>query len=116
MSHSIGAGLIFVMGAVLVHYFDNSAWRLCFLIPAAFSLLGAVALYLALRDKPSSVGLPELEQMKVPGEEQKPVRKSDKAYHAAFLRRMVFGNPIVWVLSVSNFLFTSSGSHCSTGG
>ena len=103
MSHSIGAGLIFVMGAVLVHYFDNSAWRLCFLIPAAFSLLGAVALYLALRDKPSSVGLPELEQMKVPGEEQKPVRKSDKAYHAAFLRRMVFGNPIVWVLSVSNF-------------
>lgn len=41
MSHSIGAGLIFVMGAVLVHHFDNSAWRLCFLIPAAFSLLGA---------------------------------------------------------------------------
>ena len=103
MSHSIGAGLIFVMGAVLVHHFDNSAWRLCFLIPAAFSLLGAVALYLTLRDKPSSVGLPELEQMKVSDEGQKPVRKSDKAYHAAFLRRMVFGNPVVWVLSVSNF-------------
>lgn len=103
MSHSIGAGLIFVMGSVLVHHFDNSAWRLCFLIPAAFSLLGAVALYLTLRDKPSSVGLPELEQMKVSDEGQKPVPKSDKAYHAAFLRRMVFGNPVVWVLSVSNF-------------
>ena len=103
MSHSIGAGLIFVMGAVLVHHFDNSAWRLCFLIPAAFSLLGAVALYLTLRDKPSSVGLPELEQMKVSDEGQKPVRKSDKAYHAAFLRRMVFGNPLIWILAFANF-------------
>ena len=35
MSHSIGAGLIFVLGALLVHHFDNSAWRLCFLVPAA---------------------------------------------------------------------------------
>ena len=45
---------------------------------------------------------PQIEQ-EASGEEQKPVRKSDKAYHAAFLRRMVFGNPVVWVLSVSNF-------------
>ncbi len=105
MSHSIGAGLIFVLGAVLVHHFDNSAWRLCFLIPAAISLVGAGWLYLSLRDKPSSVGLPELEAQAAPpeAEEDKKNATSDPAYHKAFLRRMVFGNPIIWVLAITNF-------------
>lgn len=104
MSHSIGAGLIFVLGALLVHHFDNSAWRLCFLVPAAISLIGAGALYLTLRDKPSSVGLPELEtQAAPPAGGEKKETTSDSAYHKAFLRRMVFGNPIIWVLAVTNF-------------
>ena len=104
MSHSIGAGLIFVLGALLVHHFDNSAWRLCFLVPAAISLIGAGALYLTLRDKPSSVGLPELEtQAAPPAVGEKKETTSDSAYHKAFLRRMVFGNPIIWVLAVTNF-------------
>lgn len=103
MSHSIGAGLIFVMGAVLVHCFDVGAWRLCFLVPAALSLVGAGWLYLTLRDTPSSVGLPELEDASAPAGRQPATRRSDTAYHRAFLRRMVFGNPIVWVLSVANF-------------
>ena len=104
MSHSIGAGLIFVLGALLVHHFDNSAWRLCFLVPAAISLIGAGALYLTLRDKPSSVGLPELEtQAAPPAGGEKKETTSDSPYHKAFLRRMVFGNPIIWVLAVTNF-------------
>ena len=82
MSHSIGAGLIFVLGALLVHHFDNSAWRLCFLVPAAISLIGAGALYLTLRDKPSSVGLPELEtQAAPPAGGEKKETTSDSAYH-----------------------------------
>ena len=84
MSHSIGAGLIFVLGALLVHHFDNSAWRLCFLVPAAISLIGAGALYLTLRDKPSSVGLPELEtQAAPPAVGEKKETTSDSAYHKA---------------------------------
>ena len=93
MSHSIGAGLIFVLGALLVHYFDNSAWRLCFLIPAVISLLGAGALYLTLRDTPSSVGLPELENQNAEEkkQEEESVKRpltSDPAYHKAFLRHI----------------------------
>lgn len=108
MSHSIGAGLIFVLGALLVHYFDNSAWRLCFLIPAAISLLGAGALYLTLRDTPSSVGLPELENQNAEEkkQEEESVKRpltSDPAYHKAFLRHMVFGNKIIWILAATNF-------------
>ena len=110
MSHSIGAGLIFVLGAILVHYFDNSAWRLCFLIPAVLSLAGAGALYLMLRDTPSAVGLPELEEQQSDAEhkpaEEKSVKKpvtSDPAYHKAFLRHMVFGNRIIWILAATNF-------------
>ena len=104
MSHSIGAGLIFVLGALLVHHFDNSAWRLCFLVPAVISLIGAGALYLTLRDKPSSVGLPELEtQAAPPAVGEKKETTSDSAYHKAFLRRKVFGNPLIWILAFANF-------------
>ena len=104
MSHSIGAGLIFVLGALLVHHFDNSAWRLCFLVPAVISLIGAGALYLTLRDKPSSVGLPELEtQAAPPAVGEKKETTSDSAYHKAFLRRKVFLNPTIWIIAVGNF-------------
>ena len=66
--------------------------------------IGAGALYLTLRDKPSSVGLPELEtQAAPPAVGEKKETTSDSAYHKAFLRRMVFGNPIIWVLAVTNF-------------
>ena len=97
MSHSIGAGLIFVLGALLVHHFDNSAWRLCFLVPAAISLIGAGALYLTLRDKPSSVGLPE----------PPTTRRSCAAWYSATRSSGCWPSPT----SSS----TSSASRCSTG-
>jgi OPA family glycerol-3-phosphate transporter-like MFS transporter/OPA family sugar phosphate sensor protein UhpC-like MFS transporter len=102
MSHSIGAGLIFVLGSILTYYFDNSAWRLCFLIPAGISLVGAGLLYLTLRDNPSSVGLPELKHGQDKGAATES-KRSDAAYHKAFLGKMVFGNSIIWVLAITNF-------------
>ena len=81
---------------------------MCFLIPAAISLLGAGALYLTLRDTPSSVGLPELENQNAEEkkQEEESVKRpltSDPAYHKAFLRHMVFGNKIIWILAATNF-------------
>ncbi len=103
MAHSIGAGLIFLVGSLLVYLYGNSAWRLCFLVPGVIALIGAGGLYLMLRDTPSSVGLPELEELEGKKDKQEKAKKSDSAYHKAFLRRMVFGNPIIWVLAITNF-------------
>ena len=56
-SHSIGAGLVVVLCGYLVGW----DWRLCFFVPAAIALAGAVLLGFLLRDTPESLGLPEVE-------------------------------------------------------
>lgn len=108
-SHSIGAGLISVICGFLLKHYGYSAWQLCFAVPAAIALVGAVALFFTLKDTPSSVGLPEIEDM------DKDEKSEDKTSDASladnmsgksfksFVNRMVFANPLIWILAVSNF-------------
>ncbi len=75
------------------------AWRWCFWIPAAIAAIGAVGIFISLRDTPGSVGLPELEHTSVKEIEG----VDDKAAYKALLRRKVFGNPLIWILGIANF-------------
>ena len=75
------------------------AWKWCFWIPAAISFAGAIGLFITLRDTPRSVGLPELPGTEI--KKEKPGKKSAEEKH--MLRRMVFANPLIWVLSIANF-------------
>ena len=132
MSHSIGAGLVFGlcgwyimphMGVDMsanaeavaniasnlnleitdpkvinfaTHYY---AWRWCFIVPALFALVGAVGTFFTLKDSPSDVGLPE-----IMGDKKAIVRTPEEsAEYKAFIRRKVFGNPLIWILAVTNF-------------
>lgn len=104
-SHSIGAGVVIALCGWLLSKFGMSAWNLCFAIPAAIALVGAVVVFLTLRDTPSSVGLPEVEEMdhKSEGHAGEPEKQlTGKAYNH-FLSRLVFRNPIIWILALSNF-------------
>lgn len=74
------------------------AWRWCFWIPAIIALVGAIGLFIGLRDTPTSVGLPELA-----GTESKSKSKDKSAEHKEFLRKKVFGNKLIWILAVANF-------------
>ena len=102
MSHSIGAGLIFLFGAVIVAVAGHDAWRLFFLIPAAVAIMGSIGIYTLLRDRPSDVGFPNIH--KTLGNNGKDAKMSDPAFHKAFVNKMVFGNPVIWVLAFTNFL------------
>lgn len=93
-SHSIGAGIVIALCGWLLTRFGDSAWHLCFSIPAAISLIGAVAVFFTLRDTPSSVGLPEVAKIK---------EQLTGHTYKHFLSRMVFRNPIIWILALSNF-------------
>ena len=62
-SHSIGAGIVIALCGWLLSKFGMSAWNLCFAIPAAIAFIGAIVVFMTIRDTPSSVGLPEVEQM-----------------------------------------------------
>ena len=56
LSHSIGAGAVFALcGWLLIPMFHS--WRLCFIVPAAISALGGVAVLFLFKDGPEEVGL-----------------------------------------------------------
>ena len=107
-SHSIGAGLISVICGFLLKHYGYSAWQLCFAVPAAIAIVGAVALFFTLRDTPSSVGLPEIEDMDRDDSAGDTVKSpeseglSGKSFKT-FVNKMVFGNPLIWILAISNF-------------
>lgn len=104
-SHSIGAGVVIALCGWLLARFGNSAWHLCFSVPAVICLIGAVAVFLTLRDTPSSVGLPEVEALdnENKGTENKPEEQLEGSRYKYFLKKLVFRNPIIWILALSNF-------------
>ena len=110
-SHSIGAGLVAVLiGTFILGRFGYEAWQWCFFIPAMLAGAGSLLLFFGLKDSPASVGLPspeEIDEMddaapvKVDVPQESP-EKAKKIYNA-LLKKMVFRNPIIWILAVSNF-------------
>lgn len=96
-SHSIGAGLISILCGYIMAGGETGAWRLCFWVPAAVAGCGLVFLFAALRDTPSSVGLPEIPGTEAPG------GHAHEAVDRRFLRERIFGNPMIWTLGLANF-------------
>lgn len=100
-SHSIGASLVVVLCGYLVAPHGEAIpqnWRLCFFVPAALALAGAVGLWFLLPDTPPSVGLPE-----VKGTEHTSSHAADDAGFRAFIAEHVFRNKFIWLLALANF-------------
>lgn len=94
-AHSIGAGIASVMcGAIVAKTGD---WRLCFWIPAAVAAFGVIWCIFVIRDTPSKVGLPELPKTKAETE-----AGESRAEHREFVMKMVFRNPVIWILAVTD--------------
>ena len=95
ISHSLGAGIVVVMCGYLVRH----SWRLCFFVPAGIALAGAAILAIMLRDTPESLGFPPIEGTTD--------LKHDSESISGSLRRLVFSNPYIWLLSFANFFVYS---------
>lgn len=109
-SHSVGAGLVLVLCGYLAEW----NWRLCFFVPAAMAIAGALVLLSTLRDSPEAVGLPEPEGSRIarPGTEAGGAAASAEGQATGaeeaesfgrFLKTHVFGNPFIWIVAVANF-------------
>ena len=85
--------------AIVTRTEHTGAWQWAFWIPALIALVGAVGLFALLRDTPKSVGLPELESSKTSLDND----DSDPAARRAYVKKMVYKNPVVWILSIANF-------------
>ncbi|MBQ9597747.1 MAG: MFS transporter [Bacteroidales bacterium] len=103
-SHSIGAGLVVLLCGFLLKTYGYSAWNLCFIVPASISLIGVPVIFFGVRDDPTQVGLPPIEKMDEDGaaapKEEKPI---SKALQNKIMVKMVFLNPVLWILALANF-------------
>ena len=74
------------------------AWKWCFYVPAMMALAGAFYIFLALRDEPKDVGLPDLPDTGL-GNLNKTI---DKQAKKKFELEMVWKNRWVWTFCIAN--------------
>ena len=106
VSHSIGAGLVVALCGFMLNRFGYSAWYLCFIVPSLIAFLGVPILWFGLKDSPTEVGLPQVEKMdtlKQNDPEPSPLDNIDGAKYKRIINRMVFANPYIWIIAISNF-------------
>ena len=108
-SHSIGGGLVakvcgVIMGLGVIGAANQGVgmWRWCFWSMAALGFLGLVLMWLWLPGTPKEEGLPDL-----PGTEastSQPLNSStSQPLNPPSALRMVFLNPVIWMLGLCNF-------------
>ena len=103
-SHSIGAGLVVLLcGTLILKGYGYNAWQWCFFIPAILAIGGAFLLLFWLVDTPASVGLPDPEEMDGLKKSHTETKAESDSTLELVLRKLVFGNPLIWILAVANF-------------
>ena len=105
-SHSIGAGLVALLcGVVILNGFGYQAWQWCFWAPALLALGGAALIFFGIKDTPASVGLPSPEHLdqERPAPQDNEPEESKGLIYKVFVQKLVFRNPLIWILAVTNF-------------
>ena len=94
-SHSFGAVMALGLCSLLLGLGFN--WRWCFWVPAVLAGFAAVFCFFCVHDSPTEAGVEELE---IEGG-----RTADDAHMVtqAERRRLVFGNRVIWLVSMANF-------------
>lgn len=99
-SHQIG-----VFAAVMVSGFaiDKFGWKAAFYIPAVICIITGLWLYDRLRDKPQSLGLPDVEKYReepVTCNSETEEEKDNRSYFQIFKEHIIF-NPVIWMLAIA---------------
>ena len=99
-SHQIG-----VFAAVMVSGFaiDKFGWKAAFYIPAVICIITGLWLYDRLRDKPQSLGLPDVEKYReepVAYNRETEEEKDNRSYFQIFKEHIIF-NPVIWMLAIA---------------
>ena len=98
-SHQMGTFLsVIISGFLVAHY----GWRMAFFVPGIIAILVAIWLFNRLRDKPQSLGLPDVEAYR--GEAcVKDVKEGDvdtRSYGQVFMDDILF-NKTIWLLAIA---------------
>jgi len=95
-SHSFGA--VMALGLCSLLLWLGFGWRWCFYVPAALAGLAAVFCFFFVKDSPTEAGVKELEL-----EGAAAVARSGGGVPLSGRLRLVFGNRVIWFVSIANF-------------
>jgi MFS transporter, OPA family, glycerol-3-phosphate transporter len=102
-SHNLGGGIAGVLAAWAVTTFGG--WQYAFFVPGIIASVGAVYLFLRLRDTPQSVGLPPIEEFRndyPAGGITEAELERELSFRELFIEKVLL-NPYVWLLAIANF-------------
>ena len=98
-SHQMGTFLSVIISGYLVAHFG---WRMAFFVPGSIAILAAIWLFNRLRDKPQSLGLPDIESYREEGsaKEIKACEADTRSYGQVFMDDILF-NKTIWLLAIA---------------
>ena len=97
-SHQIGVFASVALSGLVIERFG---WMAAFYVPAVVCLITGVWLFDRLRDKPQSLGLPDIEKYN-----NEPVKEAEKDEQANvsyvhIFKKHILCNPIIWMLAIA---------------
>ena len=98
-SHQMGTFLSVIISGYLVAHFG---WRMAFFVPGTIAILAAIWLYNRLRDKPQSLGLPDVESYRgeVVAQKADSADEDTRSYVEVFKENILF-NKTIWMLAIA---------------
>jgi sugar phosphate permease len=94
-AHTVGTALVGILAGVCIAL---GQWKAAFYIPGVLGLVVGISLLFTLTDKPSSVGLPPVEEYH---NDSLLLKKQSGLTHWQTLTKYVFGNPYLWALAIA---------------
>ncbi|MGB2579490.1 sugar phosphate permease [Elusimicrobium simillimum] len=94
-SHTFGA---FFVGVLISYLLKLDMWKMAFVIPAIMGITYSLGVLLLLKDKPTNVGLPPIEEYK---NDPMPIKNEVGVSHWYILKKHIFTNPFLWALALS---------------
>lgn len=100
-SHQTGTFLSFIIAGHIAAHFG---WRAAFLVPGALAVITAIWLYDRLRDRPQSLGLPDVEVYRdEPVKQQSAEEKKaeDDMSYVQIFKKYILCNKTIWMLAIA---------------
>ncbi len=99
-SHELGTFLSVIISGFIIAKFG---WQAAFYIPAVFALIFSVFLFERLRDKPTTLGLPDIEEYREPERVQEcklnDVDKDHEKTYGEIFKKYILCNKTIWALA-----------------
>lgn len=102
-THQVGTLLIFWLTSILLLKYS---WRSCFFVPALIGVATTLLLYLRMRDRPESMGLPPVEHFSKDKDidysaEEHEAQEFEHSFWKAFLHKIIL-NKWIWLCAFIN--------------